>query len=121
MIINDIGFNYQAVLDEGLTIAIVGYVTVFTALVVLYFTFTYIAKINKMQIRSRLKKQGKDIDECCADIYIPGDVVAAISMSIYLYHELHDEESNIITIKRISKTYKPWSSRALGLPGYPHK
>jgi glutaconyl-CoA/methylmalonyl-CoA decarboxylase subunit delta len=40
-----------------------------------------------------------------------GDV-AAIAMVLYLhFSEMHDEESNIITIKRVSRTYSPWSSK----------
>jgi len=37
---------------------------------------------------------------------------AAIAMALYLYfNEMHDEESDIITVKRVSKTYSPWSSK----------
>jgi hypothetical protein len=27
------------------------------------------------------------------------------------FNEMHDEESDIITVKRVSKTYSPWSSK----------
>lgn len=38
--------------------------------------------------------------------------VAAISMAVHLYlNELHDVESGVVTIKRISKIYSPWSSK----------
>jgi hypothetical protein len=37
---------------------------------------------------------------------------AAIAMALYLYfNEMHDDESDIITVKRVSKTYSPWSSK----------
>lgn len=37
---------------------------------------------------------------------------AAIAAALYLYfNEMHDEESDIITVKRVSKTYSPWSSK----------
>jgi lipopolysaccharide export LptBFGC system permease protein LptF len=37
---------------------------------------------------------------------------AAVAMALYLYfNETHDEESDIITVKRVSKTYSPWSSK----------
>jgi acyl-CoA synthetase (NDP forming) len=40
------------------------------------------------------------------------DNEAAIAMALYLYfNEMHDEESDIITVKRVSKTYSPWSSK----------
>ncbi|MFO8129108.1 MAG: OadG family protein [Bacteroidales bacterium] len=115
MTLMKIEMDFSAALGEGLTIAVVGYVTVFSALVVLYFVFTYLARMHKSQVRSRLIRQGKQPEECCRDIFIPGDTVAAISMAIYLYNELHDEESNVITIKKVSKAYSPWSSKIYGL------
>jgi hypothetical protein len=42
---------------------------------------------------------------------IPGDHSAAIAMALYMYNELHDEESNILTIDRVSRVYSPWSSK----------
>ncbi len=37
---------------------------------------------------------------------------AAIATALHLYFsELHDEESNVITIKRIERRYSPWSSK----------
>jgi hypothetical protein len=40
-----------------------------------------------------------------------GDKVA-VAMALYLYfNETHDVESDIITVKRVSKTYSPWSSK----------
>ncbi len=106
-----IGLDFQGAIDEGLTIAIVGYVTVFLALVILYFVFTYIAKIYKLQIRQKLLKEGVKVDECCKEIDIPGDVVAAISTALYMTLMLHDEESKVLTIKKVSRTYSPWNSK----------
>jgi len=41
-----------------------------------------------------------------------GKEKAAIAMAIYLHmNEMHDEESNVITIQRVSKAYSPWSSK----------
>lgn len=41
-----------------------------------------------------------------------GKEKAAIAMAIYLHmNEMHDTESNIITIQRVSKAYSPWSSK----------
>ncbi|MDX9905877.1 MAG: lamin tail domain-containing protein, partial [Bacteroidales bacterium] len=35
----------------------------------------------------------------------------AIAMALFLYNEVHDEESNILTIERVSRIYSPWSSK----------
>jgi hypothetical protein len=48
-----------------------------------------------------------------------GEINAAISMALYLYfEELHDEESDVVTIKKVSKRYSPWSSKIYGLNQY---
>lgn len=103
------------VMNDGIVIAIVGYVIVFIALVVLFFVFNNLSKIINYNIREKLKKQGKLKSETENIQRISGDEAAAISMALYLFNELHDEESNVITIKRISKRYNPWSSKIYGL------
>jgi len=34
------------------------------------------------------------------------------------YDEVHDNESNVITIKRIERRYSPWSSKIYGTNNY---
>jgi hypothetical protein len=44
-----------------------------------------------------------------------GDVIA-IAMALHLFlDEVHDNESNVITIKRIERRYSPWSSKIYGI------
>ncbi len=105
-------------LNDGLVIAIVGYVIVFTALVVLYFVFANFSKLINYNIRKKFRKEGREDEVKDKQLQITGDEAAAISMAIYLYHELHDEESNVITIKKVSKRYSPWSSKIYGLRNY---
>jgi len=116
--INDISMNFRAVIDEGIVVAVVGYVTVFLALVILYLAFTYLAKFYAFRVRRKLARKGKQINNTKEDIFIPGDVVAAVSLAIYITNELHDDESDVITIKRVSKTYSPWSNRSDGLRSF---
>ena len=114
-------FDISALFPDGIIIAIVGYITVFLALVVLYTVFTYLSKSLNYRARKKLIRQGKYKAAEERQLFIPGDVSAAISMALYLYHELHDEESNVITIKRVSKTYSPWSSKIYTLREFPGK
>lgn len=116
-----ISFDLSAVFPEGLIIAVVGYITVFLALVVLYAVFTYLSKVMNYRARQRLRREGQHQAAEEKELFIPGDVSAAIGMALYLYRELHDEESNIITIKRVSKTYSPWSSKIYSLREFPGK
>lgn len=116
-----ISFDFTALFPEGIIIAIVGYITVFLALVVLYTVFTYLSKTLNYRARMKLRREGRYKAAEEKQLFISGDVSAAISMALYLYHELHDEESNVITIKRVSKTYSPWSSKIYTIRDFPGK
>jgi len=101
---------------EGVVISVVGYVIVFAALVILFFVFSQISKLLNMQLKSKLRRQGKlNEDDNEKTLTIPGEVAAAISMALYISCQLHDEESNVLTIKKVSRTYSPWSSKIYGL------
>lgn len=103
----------------GWTIAVVGWLIVFAALLLLSVIFTSLPRLLNIQRRRKLRKEGKD--ECatgCEDL--SADVNAAIATALSLYfNELHDEESNVITIKKVSKTYSPWSSKIYGVRNFP--
>ena len=109
------------IFQQGITIAIVGYSTVFIALVVLYFVFTYLSKLLNLEIRNRLRREGKNDCAEKKELQISGEESAAISMALYIFNELHDEESNIITIKKIERAYSPWSSKVYNFRRYPIK
>jgi len=102
-------------INDGIVIALVGYLIVFAALVVLFLVFNNLSKLINYNIREKLKKEGKLKNSNEKVQRITGDEAAAISLAIYLYSGLHDEESNVITIKKISRRYNPWSSKIYGL------
>ena len=105
----------QSVIMQGVEIAIIGYVIVFTALLLLYIIFTYLAKGLLWQKKQRMLKSTKLKQVKDEDVMVSGEVAAAIAMAIYLCRDLHDTESDIITIKKVSKTYSPWSSKIYGM------
>jgi hypothetical protein len=96
---------------ESLVIAIAGYLIVFTALVLLFWFFNVVPRIISMgRTRKRIREGKKPMNE--EGETISGEETAAIAMALYLYlNEMHDTESGVLTIKRISKTYSPWSSK----------
>lgn len=111
-----INFDFSAIDGFALTVTVVGYGIVFIALVVLYYAYTLIPKIIQMNIRQKLKRQGKFKQAKQKDLNIPGEVNAAISMALILYFsEIHDTENTVMTIKRVSKRYSPWSSKIYSL------
>jgi Na+-transporting methylmalonyl-CoA/oxaloacetate decarboxylase gamma subunit len=104
-------------LTEGIGIAIIGYIIVFLALVFLYFIFYYLPKLlNYFKRRKRLSENNKVQDE---EIVVTGEVATSIAMALYLSRILHDEESDVLTIKKVSKTYTPWSSKIYSMRNYP--
>jgi Na+-transporting methylmalonyl-CoA/oxaloacetate decarboxylase gamma subunit len=94
-------------------ITAVGYSVVFTALIALIFVFKFLPKILNLQVKRKLKREGKYVQEKeGAEEFIAGEVNAAIGTAIALYFaELHDDESKVITIKRVKRRYSPWSSK----------
>ena len=102
--------------EFGLTVAVVGFLIVFSSLTVLVIVFSRLPKIINMQLnREKLRRNRKktEIEEVTGDDFVvEGNVTAAISLAIHLhFNELHDEESNIVTIKKVRKAYSPWSSK----------
>lgn len=99
------------------TISILGWFIVFVALVFLIGVFLMIPKILNWDTKRVLRKKrgankGEIKDE---DIIVSGETNAAIAMALYLYfNEMHDEESNVITIKAVKRRYSPWSSKVYG-------
>lgn len=53
---------------------------------------------------------------------IPADVLAAIAMALYeIQDQVHDVESNILTINRVSQFYSPWSAKENNMLKMPDK
>ena len=102
-------------IEFGLTVSIVGFFIVFFSLTGLVIVFTRLPKLinmkfNKTKLRRNRHKEVKKVTE--DDFIVEGNVTAAIGLALHLYFsELHDEESNIVTIKKVRKAYSPWSSK----------
>jgi len=106
----------------AITIAVVGYFVVFIALVLLYFIFynlPFLLRINLSSLinRGKNKKEPKQDDS-----KMTGELNAAIGMALYLYFdETHDHESGVLTIKKVSRRYSPWSSKIYGIRQHPRQ
>jgi Na+-transporting methylmalonyl-CoA/oxaloacetate decarboxylase gamma subunit len=121
-IFNMIGIDFSVVSESGITIAIVGWLIVFAALVLLVVVFTQTPKIIYYNTRKKLREKNKEAKVSDNELQIAGEVRAAISTALHLFFdEMHDEESNVITIKRVRKVYSPWSSKIYGLRVWPIK
>jgi glutaconyl-CoA/methylmalonyl-CoA decarboxylase subunit delta len=122
--IANISFDFSAIDEYSITIFIVGYVIVFTALIILSFLFQFLPKIINFEKLEQLgtsnhnqkpkdKKQKKDdkFTEILSDDKEDADY-AAIAMAIHLHlNDMHDEESLVLTINRQRVINSPWSSK----------
>lgn len=95
--------------------SLISIVIVFTSLTILVLAFKLVAKLSVRNSKKRMEKAGHD-EAAVSASEIPASEIAAISMALHLYlDDMHDKESNIITIKRIERRYSPWNSKIYGL------
>ncbi len=120
MILNTISldFSFFNIDAFSASIALVGYAVVFSVLLLMFFVVLKLPKIIYYDFGSIFseKKSEEDKEIKKKETSISGEVNAAISMALFMhFNEMHDEESGVITIKKISKRYSPWSSKIYGL------
>lgn len=114
-VLGEVVFDLSRITSEYTTLAFVGYIIVFVALIALYFVFQYIPMLlsmyTKRQLKRKMRLSGIE-EEVIEDVTITGEVSAAISTALHLYfNEMHDDEKTVLTIKKISSRYSPWSSK----------
>lgn len=96
-------------------ITAVGYSVVFLVLVLLIYVYKLLPvllSLNKKKSSSSgpVRAKGEKV------MHVPGEVNAAIGMGLLMYfNEQHEDESNVITIKRVARNYSPWNSKIYGL------
>ncbi len=116
MIINNLIFDLDKITSDSIIMVIIGYTVVFAALLILYSIFLLFSKILIYRAKAKCKQKGRTKCVENEEFQVSGDINAAISMALYLYFEqIHDEESGILTVKRISRPYSPWSSKIYGV------
>ncbi|MFP4065432.1 MAG: OadG family protein [Bacteroidales bacterium] len=111
---------------HGFIMALLGMGIVFAILVLIYMVFSstprLFAPTFKQKMRSLFAKSSGAAKEPAEETIPPaeadltGEINAAIGAAIHLYRsELHDFEDTVLTMKKVSKTYSPWSSKIYGL------
>ncbi len=112
----------------GGVMAVTAMAVVFSALLFLFLIFLSIGRVN---VRAARKKHAKLEQIKNQEIHpvlpaegemIHGEELAAIALALYQYQsDLHDIESNVITINKVARAYSPWSSKIYGLRQLPNK
>lgn len=106
---------------SGLGMTIIAMAVVFSSLALLYLIFKATGSffVKKAQ-KAKLAGSG-ELREPRDNGQLSGEVSAAIALALHLYHsEIHDEENTVLTIKKVARTYSPWSSKIYTLRKYPH-
>jgi hypothetical protein len=104
------------------TVALTGYLVVFSSLVLLYFVFFFLPKLLKLNFRKADKEELQAAKEARYESDITGEMNAAIGTALHMYfNEMHDDEDLTLTIERVSKRYSPWSSKIYGVTQHLNK
>lgn len=102
--------------DFAISLSVIGYLIVLLALMFLFVIYTIIPKVLGFITNYFERKKQNGNSKKPQNIPQSGEISAAISAALYLYlNEQHDDESGKMTIKKVSKTYSPWSSKIYGL------
>ena len=90
-------------------VTIVGFVIVFVVLAML------ISLLHLFGWVVNRRQNEKDMPEEVMSV-VSAKESAAIAMALYLCNDrVHDEESDVITIRNINIRYSPWSSKIYGI------
>ena len=112
-----------AIYTKGWIVTVAGFLIVIIALFILSFIFRGVAayftkKDEKKEVKSdKLKVKNEQLSTHNAQLLtsngeIPAEVLTAIGMALYLSTNLHDEESNVITIERRQTS---WNDKNYGV------
>ena len=105
------------VYTKGWIVTVAGFLIVVIALFVLSYIFRGVAAyfMKKDERKDAPKAIDKPIEKPvvkAAEGEIPNEVLTAIGMALYLSTNLHDEESNVITIERKQTS---WNNKYFGV------
>ncbi|MBR3678538.1 MAG: OadG family protein [Alistipes sp.] len=100
----------------------IGFSVVFVVLVLLIFIMKIMGWVftRQKKAKSVATKGAAAAEE--HDAISDQEIAAAIITALKLYKSnLHDQESEILTINRITRAYSPWSSKIHGLTQLPER
>lgn len=110
--------NFQRNDSLGIGMTITAMAVVFLGLIVLYLVFK---QIGKAAIRASQRNAQKAAAASGTKVSAnagqeSGEIFAAISMALYeLSDDNHDIENTVLTIRKVQRSYSPWSSKIYSL------
>ena len=126
-LLGDLNFGGGERWGDMALMTLIGFSVVFVVLVLLIFIMKGMGAAF-----TRQKKAEKVAKAAAAGVAVADDdhqeaisdqeIAAAIITALKLYKSnLHDQESEVITISRITRAYSPWSSKIHGLTQLPER
>ncbi len=107
--------------SEMLLMALIGFLLVFAVLVLLIFVMNAMGWVFTREHKAKVAATAETAhphDHAISD----QELAAAIATALKLYKSaLHDQESEMLTINRITRAYSPWNSKIHGLTQVPEK
>lgn len=110
---------------HGFGLASMAMIIVFTALLLLCVCFYCISRVGARTLR-RNKALSHGIEtstmtRATAPAHDSGEEIAAVVMALHEHLNAHDQESTILTINKVRKSYSPWSSKIYSLREVPRR
>lgn len=107
---------------HGFSMTVMAMCIVFSALLLLCLSFYFIGAIGKRISRlNKARATGVDLAQVPRDNHDSGEEIAAITMALHEHLNQHDQESTILTIKKMRRAYSPWSSKIYSLREIPQR
>ena len=107
---------------EMLLMAGIGFALVFMVLVLLIFIMKGMGWVFTRQKKAAKVAAGVAVADDEHEAITDQEIAAAIITALKLYKSnLHDQESEMLTIHRITRAYSPWSSKIHGLTQLPER
>ena len=108
---------------DMLLVAAIGFGVVFTVLVLLIFIMKGMGWFFTRQKKAaKAAATGAPVADDDHEAISDQEIAAAIMTALKLYKSnLHDQESEMLTIHRITRAYSPWSSKIHGLTQLPER
>lgn len=113
--------NFKKNDSLGIGMTITAMAVVFMGLLLLFLIFKQVGKAAIAASKRNAQKAGAPVSPESTE-QISGEVFAAIATALYeMNDDNHDIENTVLTIRKVRRTYSPWSSKIYGLREVPRK
>lgn len=113
--------NFKQNDSLGIGMTLTAMAVVFSGLLLLFIVFKQVGRFAIATSKRNTKKAG-DSASLANPGEVSGEVFAAIATALYEFTEdVHDMENTVLTIRKVTRNYSPWSSKIYGLRELPKK